>query len=113
MKIERIDLDDVRNTLTRIALMKACENYSHDVLISIYFTETNDSFNLDTFGASVRIAFHSTLFIADETLMTRNSRKSVLTANILISDNICLSVLERNIDIVFSSKCHTEMKRMI
>jgi hypothetical protein len=112
MKIEKIDLNDVRNTLTRIALMKACENYSHDVLISIYFTKMNDSFNLDTFDAFVRIAFHSTLFIVDETLITRNSRKSVLTANILINDNICFSVLE-NIDIVFSFKCHTEMKRMI
>jgi hypothetical protein len=100
MKIERIDLNDVKNTLTRIALMKACENNSHDVLISIYFTKTNDSFNLDTFDASVRIVFHSTLFIVDETLMTRNSRKSVLIANILINDNICLFIFKRSIDIV-------------
>jgi hypothetical protein len=113
MKIEKIDLDDVKNTLTRIALMKACENYSHDVLIKIYFTKTNDSFNLDTFDAFVRIAFHSTLFIVDETFMTKNFRKSVLIVNILINDNICFFVLERNINIVFSSRCHTERKRMI
>jgi hypothetical protein len=113
MKIEKIDLNDVKDTLTRIALMKACENYSHDVLISIYFTKTNDSFNLDTFDAFIRIVLHSTLFIVDETLMTKNFRKSVLTANILINDNICLSVFERDIDIVFFFKCHTEMKKMI
>jgi hypothetical protein len=113
MKIEKIDLNDVKDTLTRIVLMKACENYSHDVLISIYFTKTNDSFNLDTFDVFVRIVFHSTLFIVDETLMKRNSRKSVLIANILISDNICFSVLEWSIDIVFFSKYHIEMKRMI
>jgi hypothetical protein len=113
MKIEKVDLNDVKNTLTRIALMKACENNSHDVLINIYFTKTNDSFNLVTFDAFVWITFHSTLFIVDETLMTKNSRKSVLTANILINDNICFFVFERSIDIVFSFKCHTEMKKMI
>ncbi len=53
MKIEKVDLNDVKNTLTRIALMKACENNSHDVLINIYFTKTNDSFNLVTFDAFV------------------------------------------------------------
>ncbi len=62
------------------------EKHLRDILIEIYLTNDDDFLNLCTLDALVRIVFHSTLFIVDQTLMTRSSNKSALSANISNND---------------------------